>query len=97
MPELSLLTLNIANPSPERAERQLGWLVARNEDILVLTETKDSAGCRLLADAFSVAGYHVSYPKPDPGDYGVMIVCRVQACSVDFGDRSATFPPALPQ
>ena len=87
MPELSLLTLNIANPSPERAERQLGWLAARDEDVLVLTETKDSAGCRLLADAFSVAGYHVSYPKPDHGDYGVMIVSRVQARSVDFGDR----------
>lgn len=49
MPELSLLTLNIANPSPERAERQLGWLAARDEDVLVLTETKDSAGCRLPA------------------------------------------------
>lgn len=44
MPELSLLTLNIANPSPERAERQLSWLAARDEDVLVLTETKDSAG-----------------------------------------------------
>jgi exodeoxyribonuclease-3 len=87
MPELSLLTLNIANPSPERAERQLGWLASRDEDVLVLTETKDSAGCRLLADAFSRAGYHVSYPKPDNGDYGVMIASRVQARTDDFGDR----------
>jgi exodeoxyribonuclease-3 len=46
MPELSLLTLNIANPSPERVERQLGWLAARDEDVLVLTETKDRAGSR---------------------------------------------------
>jgi exonuclease III len=87
MPELSLLTLNIANPSPERAERQLGWLAARDEDVLVLTETKDSAGCRLLADAFIVAGYHVSYPRPDHGDYGVMIVSRIQARPDYFGDR----------
>jgi exodeoxyribonuclease-3 len=86
MPELSLLTLNIANPSPERAKRQLSWLAARDEDILVLTETKDSAGCRLLADAFSRAGYHVSYPKPENGDYGVMIASRVQARTDDFGD-----------
>ena len=28
MPQLSLPTLNIANPSPERAERQLSWLAA---------------------------------------------------------------------
>jgi len=87
MPELSLLTLNIANPSPERAERQLGWLASRDEDVLVLTETKDSTGCRLLADAFSGAGYHVSYPKPDNGDYGAMIASRVQARTDDFGDR----------
>jgi exodeoxyribonuclease-3 len=87
MPELSLLTLNIATPSLQRAERQLSWLAARDEDVLVLTETKDSAGCRLIADAFSVAGYHVSYPKPDYGDYGVMIVSRVQARGIDFGDR----------
>jgi exodeoxyribonuclease-3 len=86
MPELSLLTLNIANPSPERAKRQLSWLAARDEDILVLTETKDSAGCRLLVDAFSRAGYHVSYPKPENGDYGVMIASRVQARTDDFGD-----------
>jgi exodeoxyribonuclease-3 len=62
-------------------------LAARDEDVLVLTEIKDSAGCRLLADAFIVAGYHVSYPKPDHGDYGVMIVSRIQARPDDFGDR----------
>ncbi|MGH3591800.1 MAG: endonuclease/exonuclease/phosphatase family protein, partial [Pseudonocardiaceae bacterium] len=92
MPELSLLTLNIANPSLERAERQLGWLAARHEDVLVLTETKDSAGCRLLADAISGAGYHVSYPKPDSGDYGVMIASRVQARTGDFGDQVGYLP-----
>lgn len=45
MSELSLLTFNIANPSPVRAQRQLGWLATRDEEVLVLTETKDSAGC----------------------------------------------------
>jgi exodeoxyribonuclease-3 len=92
MLELSLLTLNIANPSPERAERQLGWLAARHEDVLVLTETKDSAGCRLLADAFGAAGYHVSCPKPDNGDYGVMIASRIQAYTGDFGDGVGYLP-----
>lgn len=95
MPELSLLTLNIANPSPERAERQLGWLGSRDEDVLVLTETKDSAGCQLLADAFSESGYHVNYPKPDYGDYGVMIASRVQARTSDFGDRIGYLPSRI--
>ena len=31
MSELTLLTLNIANPSPERAKRQLDWLATRDE------------------------------------------------------------------
>ena len=60
-PGLSLLTLNIGNPSPDRAQRQLAWLVRREEDVLVLTETKASAGCRLLAEEFTAAGYAVHY------------------------------------
>jgi exodeoxyribonuclease-3 len=39
MTELTLLTLNIQNPSPQRAEHQIRWLAARDEDVLVLTET----------------------------------------------------------
>ncbi len=87
MSELGLLTLNIANPSPERAERQIAWLATRDEEVLVLTETKDSAGCRLLADAFTAAGYHVACPKPENGDYGVMIASRLRAATGDFGGR----------
>jgi exodeoxyribonuclease-3 len=68
MSELSLMTLNVANPSPERAQRQLDWLATRDEQVLVLIETRDSAGCRLLADAFTAAGCHVANPKPDNGD-----------------------------
>src|SRR5258707_341038 len=48
-PGLSLLTFNIGNPSPERAQRQLAWLASRDEQVLILTETKASAGCQLLA------------------------------------------------
>lgn len=92
MSELSLLTLNIANPSPERAQRQLAWLAGRREDVLVLTETKDSAGCCLLADAFTAAGYHVAYPKPDNGDYGVLIASKLTANTDDFGSRIGYLP-----
>lgn len=92
MTELSLLTLNIANPSPERAQRQLAWLAGRAEDVLVLTETKDSTGCRLLADAFTCAGYHVAYPVPENGDYGVLIASKVAARTDDFGGRVGYLP-----
>jgi exodeoxyribonuclease-3 len=74
---LGLLTLNIGNPSPERAERQLGWLATREEDVLVLTETRASRGCHLLADRFTAAGYTVAFPQPEQGEYGTMIVARV--------------------
>jgi exodeoxyribonuclease-3 len=92
MSGLSLLTLNIANPSPDRARRQLDWLANRDEDVLVLTETKDSAGCRLLADAFTTAGYHIAYPKPENGDYGVLIASKLKATTDDFGGQVAYLP-----
>jgi exodeoxyribonuclease III len=91
-PGLSLLTLNVANPSAERARRQLSWLAARDEHILILTETKASAGCRLLADAFTSAGYAVCYPEPGPGEYGTMIVSKVAAEPDQFGDRVGFLP-----
>lgn len=79
MPELTLLTLNVANPSVERAQRQLAWLAQRPEDMFVLTETKASEGCRTMADAFTAAGYAVVYPEPVPGELGVMIFSRLRA------------------
>jgi exodeoxyribonuclease III len=90
---LSLLTFNIGNPSPERARRQLAWLSRRDELVLVLTETKASAGCRLLADGFTAAGYAVHWPRAGPGEYGTMIVTAVAAMpDAGFGDRVGYLP-----
>ena len=91
-PGLSLLTFNIGNPSPERARRQLSWLARRDEHVLVLTETKASAGCQLLADAFTAAGYAVCFPQPGPGEYGTMIISSVAAAPSAFGDRIGYLP-----
>jgi hypothetical protein len=91
-PGLSLLTLNIGNPSSDRARRQLAWLASRDEHILVLTETKASAGCQLLADAFTAAGYHVTCPQPGPGEYDTMIISRVAAAPDGFGDQIGYLP-----
>jgi exodeoxyribonuclease III len=85
-PGISLLTFNIGNPSPERAQRQLAWLASRDEQVLVLTETKASAGCKILADAFIRAGYMVCNPEPGPGEYGTMIITRVAANPDTFTD-----------
>jgi exodeoxyribonuclease-3 len=83
---LSLLTFNIGNPSADRARRQLAWLARRDEQVFVLTETKASAGCKLLVDAFTGAGYTVCFPQPGPGEYGSMIITRLPAVSDPFGD-----------
>jgi exodeoxyribonuclease-3 len=91
-PGLSLLTFNIGNPSPQRARRQLDWLAGRDEHVLVLTETKASHGCRLLADAFTAAGHTVIYQPPEAGEYGTMIVSRVATLPDGFADRLGYLP-----
>ena len=81
---LSVLTFNIGNPSPDRARRQFSWLIGRDEDVLVLTETKASAGCRMLAEEFTAAGYAVHWPGHGPG--GLPPLCV--KCIIVLGDRS---------
>ncbi|MEU7147040.1 endonuclease/exonuclease/phosphatase family protein [Streptomyces sp. NPDC045456] len=79
---LTVLTFNLNNPSPERAERQLAWLTARPEQVLVLTETAPSRGCDLLAARLAESGYGVTFPRPEPGERGVMIASRLPSASV---------------
>ena len=74
---LSLLTVNVGAPSLDRAHRQLSWLAERPEQVLVLTETKATAGSQLLAESFTAAGYAVTFPDHAPGELGVMIVSKL--------------------
>ncbi|MGI8817271.1 MAG: endonuclease/exonuclease/phosphatase family protein [Pseudonocardia sp.] len=74
---LSLITVNVGAPSIERSYRQLRWLAARPEDVLVLTETKATAGSVFLAGAFTAAGYSVTFPEHASGELGVMIVSKL--------------------
>lgn len=76
MQSLSILTWNIANPSEERAARQLEWLAEQPDEILVLTESKASRGCAYLVEKFRTAGYAVLDSQPPTGEYGVIIVSR---------------------
>ncbi len=92
MSSLSVLTLNIANPSVERAQRQLEWLASRDEDVFVLTETKASDGCRLLVDAFQTVGYAVIFPEPGPGEYGTMIASKIRAEPDDWNQQLGYLP-----
>lgn len=90
---LSLITVNVGAPSLDRAQRQLQWLAHRPEDILVLTETKATAGSQYLAEAFTAAGYTVTFPDHAPGELGVMIVSKL-ATTPDPLDAAMDYLPA---
>ncbi|WP_238440359.1 endonuclease/exonuclease/phosphatase family protein [Streptomyces sp. TR1341] len=81
-----VLTFNLNNPSLERASRQLAYLAARPEPVLVLTETANSEGCRFLEERFTVAGYSVTFPRPEQrGERGAMIVSRLATRPLETG------------
>jgi exodeoxyribonuclease-3 len=89
---LEILTLNIGNPSLQRAERQLDWLAGRGEHVLVLTETAPSRGCDLIAERLSQARWEVRFPRPVEGERGVMIASRVRLA--ERGDDLVGYLPA---
>ena len=72
----SLFCWNIANPSVRRAGRQAEWLRKRPEDVIVLTEAKQSEGCIFLERYFQVYGYNVVFSKPEKKEFGVIIVSK---------------------
>jgi exodeoxyribonuclease-3 len=82
---LSLITVNVGAPSLDRAKRQLRWLAARPEEALVLTETKATAGSQFLVEAFTAAGYAVTFPEHAPGELGVMIVSKLRTAPDPLG------------
>lgn len=84
---LTLMTLNIGNPSIQRVKRQIEWIEQRAEDVYVLTETKVSEGCSFLEQHFGKSGktlfdfgkepeFNVYFPKSTTGDLGVMILSK---------------------
>ena len=88
---LGILTLNIANPSTARAERQLPWLAQRPEQVMVLTETGPGPGTRLLLDRFAGAGWEVRATAPQDRERGVAVVSRLRA-----GPRAGDVVEVLP-
>lgn len=72
----SLFCWNVANPSLERVSRQVEWLRKRPEDVLVLTETKQSKGCIFLERYFQAYGYNVVFSRPEGKEFGVIIVSK---------------------
>lgn len=79
---IKILTINIGNPSKERAKKQVDWIKNREEDIFFLTETKNSDGCNYIANYFlqerlDCDKLNVSFPQSKTGDYGVMCLSKM--------------------
>jgi exodeoxyribonuclease-3 len=79
---MKVLTLNIANPSPAKADRQLAWLAERDDDLIVLTETGPGPGSLALADALAFAGYAVRWERPPSDERGVLLASRLEVTEV---------------
>lgn len=74
--KLRILSMNIGNPSLERAQRQYEWLKGNDYDVLVLTETRNSAGCSYIEQQFIDDGMNVFFPKSQSKELGVMLVSK---------------------
>jgi exodeoxyribonuclease-3 len=78
MAPLRLFTLNISGPSTDRATRLLPALDGLDADLLVLTETRDNFGTRLMLDSYREKGYTVVAPiPPTAGERGVAVIHRL--------------------
>jgi exodeoxyribonuclease III len=91
---LRLFTLNVSGPSTDRARRLLPALDELDADVLVLTETRNNAGTRLLLDAYRERGCTVLAPTPPTSaERGVALIHRLPpgppsaASSVDLAQR----------
>ncbi len=74
---LSVLTLNVQAAALPRARRLLAWLDARDDSLIILTETSNGPGTTYLLEQCRAAGLHVIHtPSPD-GDRGCAIVSRL--------------------
>lgn len=74
---LTVLTLNISNPSIERASAIVEWLSRRSEELMVLTEATRGDGISLIATSLRNAGYQVAQTVLDARERGLILASKV--------------------
>jgi len=67
-----LLNWNIRNPSYTRSVKQVKIILDYSPDVIVLTEIKDTKGCRYIRDRLFSEGYDSFFTAPKD-DYGVIV------------------------
>jgi exodeoxyribonuclease-3 len=88
---LSLVTFNIGAAAEPRAGAILRWLRSRSDDVIVLTETSNGAGTKLLADGLSENGFSVRLTR-DPGERGVLLASRIPIARDVSAQLAVTLP-----
>ncbi|WP_158632573.1 endonuclease/exonuclease/phosphatase family protein [Verrucosispora sp. FIM060022] len=74
---LSVLTINVQAAAPARAQRLLTWLLNRDDDVIILTETSNGPGTRHLLTELGAAGLTVTHQHSPDSDRGCAIATRV--------------------
>ncbi|MGW4412667.1 endonuclease/exonuclease/phosphatase family protein [Nonomuraea sp. NPDC004702] len=75
--ELRVCALNVNNPSAQRAQRTLAWLLAGRGNVLVLTELKVSDGAKLIISGLTAEGFEVCLPPGwAGGSYFTVVATR---------------------
>lgn len=88
---LRAVTLNIGAAALPRAEAILAWLMRRDDDVIVLTETSAGSGSALIAATLEARGYTVIWRQP-VSDRGVMVAARPPVKSRLCGQLDVTLP-----
>lgn len=73
---MKILNWNIRNPSLQRAQHQVEWILQTKADIIILTEAKDSKGCELIYNLLNIEGFKVLFPHYMNNDYCVIIAIK---------------------
>ena len=73
----SLLCWNVGSPSAVRAGKQAEWIHRRGDDVVVLTECKNSNGCRFLQRFFQAYGYSACFSPPSGHEFASMIASKL--------------------
>lgn len=84
--KISIFNWNISNPSLQRAIKQIKWLSQFGHDILILTETKSSDGCKYINNRLHSLGYQVLFPKPLVKEYGTLIASKFKVKETNFSN-----------
>ncbi|MGH8791250.1 MAG: endonuclease/exonuclease/phosphatase family protein [Stackebrandtia sp.] len=92
---LSILTVNIGAAAPARALRIAEWLQARDDDVVIFTETSNGTGTAWLLDAYRHAGWHVVHTPSVDGDRGAALATRIPPDRDELALKPASLPHRL--